>query len=185
VKINTVIIVILFGYNNHLGWEALEMNAVKIKERTEQVSASVEELYSEDVRVDTDRLAILLGFKVSESKQLPDNIDAKLFVSADGGRKQVIVNAFNSAQKRFAVVYELSYYFLHYRPSSGEEFNHEKGEECHIASIQIAEKILVSRQHLQKAIELCPGFTLADMCRVFDVPEDVMVHQMKAYFIQL
>lgn len=159
----------------------------KINERVEKVRNLVKETYGEDICLDTIRLALLLGFYVDEVDTLPEQVEAQLYVSADGTQKRLTVNAaYSRAQKRFAIAHELSYYLLHYQPASGVEFQHEKTTVGrHTASAQMAEKLLVSEQHLGEAIKCCPGFHLAEMCKVFEVPEEVMVHQMRAYFTRL
>lgn len=68
-------------------------------------------------KVDIEELAAFFGFRVVGSDELDENIDARMRVFViDNHSRTIVVNNFLSLEmRRYAIAYELAYYFLNYR----------------------------------------------------------------------
>ena len=75
-----------------------------------------------DTYIDISKLAISVGFRVGESKQLHFKEDGFISVSKD--KKKLLIGVNNDRtieEKRFIVAHELAHYYLHYIDSNLED----------------------------------------------------------------
>lgn len=110
-----------------------------------------------DTYIDISKLAISVGFRVGESKQLHFKEDGFISVSKD--KKKLLIGVNNDRtieEKRFIVAHELAHYYLHYIDSNLEDAvmhrEHIKGKngdendaDCFAACILMPEKSFVNQ----------------------------------------
>lgn len=105
-----------------------DMEKRNIEERAVKVLKAIKYDGTQDIYVDSVRLARFFGFEVEEKDSLLATEDGCITVSEDATEKSIIVNNTRSFEsKRFIIVHELAHYLLHYM-GNGTLFKHRENK---------------------------------------------------------
>lgn len=146
-----------------------------VQKRVKKILDNFRDCKDEFGIMDITRFAVLFGFNINESHDLPNDINGKII--STNNNKNIILNIyFSKEQKRYTIAYLISSYLIFY--------NNEKFLGSHVLDNEIEEVAAFARMLLipDNKLKLCTTTDCETLAYFFKVPVEIMDLRLKEVF---
>lgn len=146
-----------------------------IQKRVKKILDNFRDCKDEFGIMDITRFAVLFGFNINESRDLPNDINGK--ISSANNNKKIILNIyFSKEQKRYTIAYLISSYLIFY---NNEIFLGSHVLDNEIDAVASFARILLVPDNKLKA---CNTRDCEALASYFSVPIEIMELRLKEVF---